>query len=346
MKNSFNIFYSWQSDIPKNRNTIESAIVKAIKELKKIKQKEIELEINLDRDTKDNSGSPDIADTIFMKILNSDIFICDVTIINNSLLEVDKKQRLTPNPNVLIELGYAIRHLGWERIICINNIHYGKSEFLPFDIRNHRIISLNFNNHELKNDLKTVLKRAIAGITDNYDDIIEKWNANKIASHDKGIYLKINEICSENFLKESVSLAVNSLHSNNYIYSKWDALIEFYDKTINWFLDKEIDSLFKQSLTTIDSFRMICYKDFNEKETNNMRLFDYFEAGFEITEEKRIEILQSERTFAHKDAFSNETYKDADIRIQKLQNELSKNSIAVIASYQAFIIKYKEKQLE
>ena len=346
MKNSFNIFYTWQSDIPKNRNAIESAIKKAIKAINTTRSKEIDLEINIDRDTKNLSGSPDIADAIFKKVSMSDIFICDVTIINSSILSDEKKPRPTPNPNVLIELGYAIRHLGWERIICINNTNYGITELLPFDIRNHRVISLNLSCDIAKQELTTVLKRAILSIMENYDEIIERCNANVIATHDRGVYSKLNEICTEVFLKEGISLAVNSLHSNNYIYSKWDALIDFYEKTFNWFLDKEIDALFKLFLTNLDSFRMLCYKDFNEKDTNNMRIFDYEEAGLKITAERRIEILQSERTFAHKDAFNNETWEDSSKRIQNLQNELRKIGNCVISSYQTFIIKYKEKQIE
>lgn len=35
------------------------------------------------------------------------------------------------NPNVLIELGYASSKLGWDRILCIHNLMYGKIEDLP-----------------------------------------------------------------------------------------------------------------------------------------------------------------------------------------------------------------------
>ena len=38
--------------------------------------------------------------------------MADVTIINH-----DYTGRKTPNPNVMLELGYAIKALGWQRIL-------------------------------------------------------------------------------------------------------------------------------------------------------------------------------------------------------------------------------------
>ena len=46
-----------------------------------------------------------------------------------------------PNPNVMFELGFAVRSLGWDRVICICNEEYGDVETQPFDISKHRIIT-------------------------------------------------------------------------------------------------------------------------------------------------------------------------------------------------------------
>jgi hypothetical protein len=43
-----------------------------------------------------------------------------------------------PNPNVLIELGFAARSIGWERTILVINNAYGSASDLPFDILQHR----------------------------------------------------------------------------------------------------------------------------------------------------------------------------------------------------------------
>jgi len=82
------------------------------------------------------AGSPDIAAAIFGKIDQSSVFVCDVSIVNPSA----GKSRPSPNPNVLIELGYAIARLGWENIILILNEEYGGIEQLPFDLRARRIL--------------------------------------------------------------------------------------------------------------------------------------------------------------------------------------------------------------
>lgn len=130
------IFYSWQSDLPNkcNRGFIEDCIKRTVKKYKDT------ITIEADRDVQNNTGSPDIANTIFEKIDDCDLFIADISIINRSKCKFfRKKARPTPNPNVLLELGYAAATLGWDRIVCIYNTDYSELEALPFDLRQHRI---------------------------------------------------------------------------------------------------------------------------------------------------------------------------------------------------------------
>jgi hypothetical protein len=47
------------------------------------------------------------------------VFVADVTPIN-----AGSDHRLCPNPNVLIELGYAVKALGWSRIVMVLNTAY------------------------------------------------------------------------------------------------------------------------------------------------------------------------------------------------------------------------------
>ena len=93
-----------------------------------------------DRDTKDELGSPDIRTSIFNKINHSKFFICDISINENQM----------PNPNVLIELGYAIKTLGWSKIICLFNSQTGKIEDLPFDINHNRVTAYTPNSENKK----------------------------------------------------------------------------------------------------------------------------------------------------------------------------------------------------
>jgi hypothetical protein len=130
------IFYSWQSDLPNstNRGFIQFALEQAAKEIRG--DDSIAVEPVIDRDTAGIPGSPDIAATILEKINQCDIFACDVSIINQG-----SETRLAPNPNVLIELGYALKRLGWGRIIMIQNTEFGNVEDLPFDLKMKRIIT-------------------------------------------------------------------------------------------------------------------------------------------------------------------------------------------------------------
>jgi len=151
MKNT--IFYSWQSDLPNktNRGFLESCLKNVLKELKKIEP--FSIEFTIDRDTKNESGTPDIMESIFNKIEKSKIFIADISIINS-----ESTGRKTPNPNVLIELGYAARSLGWGKVICLYNLDYGSIDDLPFDLRQRRPLTYSLKDESMSDVRKTVSK--------------------------------------------------------------------------------------------------------------------------------------------------------------------------------------------
>lgn len=144
------VFYSWQSDLPNstNRGLISSALEECAKNLEK---KTGEPVIYIDRDTRGVAGSPDIAQTIFDKIASADLFVADVTIVGKidrprpkstgTVGSKRRKRRPTPNPNVLIELGFAISRLGHKRIILVKNETYGTPDELPFDLLKKRLTS-------------------------------------------------------------------------------------------------------------------------------------------------------------------------------------------------------------
>ena len=133
---NYRVFYSWQSDLPNstNRGFIQKALENAAKSIRD--DDSIKVEPVIDRDTAGVLGAPDIASTIFTKIDQSEVFACDVSIINQG-----EKSRPTPNPNVLIELGYTFKALKSERIIMIMNTAFGGPELLPFDLSKKRVIT-------------------------------------------------------------------------------------------------------------------------------------------------------------------------------------------------------------
>jgi hypothetical protein len=167
------IFYSWQSyERRTNFNFIEESIDRAIKLLKR--DDSVLIEPVMDRDTAGIPGSPTIDQAIFDKIAQADIFICDVSFINPRSTE-----RLIPNPNVMLELGYAIAHLGWNKIIMVLNTAFGQISEAPFDIRNKRIINYHLDPQALSEKssqrqlLVQKLEVAIRGIITSIEPKIE-----------------------------------------------------------------------------------------------------------------------------------------------------------------------------
>jgi hypothetical protein len=157
------VFYSWQSDLPNtsNRGFIEKVLNKAVKEI--ASDESIGIEPVIDRDTAGVGGSPEISGTIFDKIAKADIFVADVSIINK-----DEKGRKVPNPNVLIELGYAFKALGHNNVILVMNTGFGGLELLPFDLRTRRVLTYNTTLEKTKelNDLVSKVKSQLEVIFD------------------------------------------------------------------------------------------------------------------------------------------------------------------------------------
>lgn len=165
------IFYSWQSDLPgsQTRNLIQDNVDAVVKEMSNA------IKIIADRDTKGEFGTPDITQTIFSKIDECDIFVADVSIINK-YCSIDESgdpidaMKTSPNPNVLLELGYAARSLGWENIICILNTDFGEIEELPFDIRQRRLTPYSLKNEkksEVKKRLREIIEATVINIQEN-----------------------------------------------------------------------------------------------------------------------------------------------------------------------------------
>ena len=130
------VFYSWQSDLPNatNRGFILQALEQAASAI--TGDASIDVEPVVDRDTAGVAGSPDIVGTILEKIVEAAVFVPDV-----SLITPEGSEKRCPNPNVLVELGFAMRALGWRRIIMVLNTAFGPPSDLPFDLRGHRVLT-------------------------------------------------------------------------------------------------------------------------------------------------------------------------------------------------------------
>ncbi len=128
------VFYSWQSDIDDkiNRTPIRIALKEAAL---RVERKKSGISIVSDEATRSLPGAPYIPGKIVEKIENADIFIADLTTINSSAPD---GQRKCQNPNVVFELGIAVTHLGWDRVILLVNTAQGPITDLPFDFDRHR----------------------------------------------------------------------------------------------------------------------------------------------------------------------------------------------------------------
>ena len=139
MMTDFTIFFSWQSDLSKNKTTgfIDECLSRVANVLKGT------ITVKSDRATQGLTGSPDITESIFGKIDECDLFVADMSIINN-FQDDEKNRKLTPNPNVLLETGYAARALEWNRVICLFNEEFGSPADFPFDIDHRRLTPFKF----------------------------------------------------------------------------------------------------------------------------------------------------------------------------------------------------------
>ena len=150
-KKDFRVFYSWQSDSPKetNQNAIRNALRAAVK---KVNQKHPELNVIHDEATSRTSGSPNIIAKIIEKIELADVFLADVTTIT-----APRAKKHCPNPNVTYELGYAVGQCGWDRIVLLFNSAHGKFPAdLPFDFAQHRANPYKITADSPKSEHKTL----------------------------------------------------------------------------------------------------------------------------------------------------------------------------------------------
>jgi hypothetical protein len=162
----FRVFYSWQSDLPVvvNQKLIRNALNSAGTTL--TADQDLNLRVLIDEATRDVPGSPDIADSIFSKIREADVFVCDLTKVAEIPNEAGENRRYC-NPNAALELGYALRVLGWNRIILVFNLAYGiLPDDLPFDARGKRALPYRckFESDEKQKPTETC-KTAIKGET-------------------------------------------------------------------------------------------------------------------------------------------------------------------------------------
>ena len=170
--------------------------------------------------------------------------------------------RLTPNPNVLIELGYALKRLGWNYIVMIFNTAFGNVKDLPFDLRMKRVITYLAKEEEkdrtqerknLQSSLSKELKVIFAQIE---KPIIENGNKN---------------------LREGI--IERKLRNNQFVYMLLDQGLELAEIRTFLMNAKSIEDLFFNVRNLIDShfsgegldLSLKTQEDFAERAVNDAR---------------------------------------------------------------------------
>lgn len=88
----------------------------------------------LDSDTQGRFSSEEIMDTIFKKIDEASVFIADATPITEA------NGKLIPNPNVMVEIGYALKVMKPDTKLFVYTSDDPKApDKMPFDIRGKKL---------------------------------------------------------------------------------------------------------------------------------------------------------------------------------------------------------------
>lgn len=132
------VFFSWQADTPPRigRNFLKDVLDDVCKEIASdVNVDEAMRDVEVDSDTQGVPGQPPIVETIFKKIDAAAVFVPDMTFVAKR-----DDGRLSPNPNVLIEYGWALKSLTHTRFVSVMNTAFGRPshETLPFDLRHVR----------------------------------------------------------------------------------------------------------------------------------------------------------------------------------------------------------------
>lgn len=304
-----NVFYSWQSDLPnnKNRGFISDALERATKKV--YKSRKVISEINIESDSRNEVGTPDLVESIFKKIDSCDLFVADISIINNNA-----EGRKVPNPNVLLELGYAAKSLGWSKIICLYNSEFAPVEALPFDIRSRKPIVYNTSESSSseKQRVSAILETQLAEVIDfSLDD--KKLYSKQKHIIDLAMQAILIDICTLIFRKGSNSDKFN------------------YPRLLNMNAEDLKEQIYNNELIGFDLFRNIMESidDFSEF------INDEVETFFLNIKEKRLLIkliysLKSYQDFLNRlEPHSKETLGDEYV-MQMDNSNPNKNLVKVL----------------
>ncbi len=162
------VFWSWQSDYDEKscRFFVRDALKEAISQISDAMSIDPADRPSLDHDTKGAKGMVDIRSVILNKIKRCSLFVADLTPIGRTA-----EGKWVPNPNVMIELGWAMHTPGAEYIIPVLNEAQGCTvESLPFDIRGRRVVQYKLDAKASAAERKAELSKLVALLRDAMEE--------------------------------------------------------------------------------------------------------------------------------------------------------------------------------
>lgn len=158
---AFRIFYAWQSDYGPSRRHLGEALERIVAQANAAWKSVVPIIVELATDPGD--GAVRIDAVLMEKIARAELVVADITPV------ATYENRLVPNPNILIEVGYALAGKGAEQLILVEHTaktdawlaDYPRARF-PFDIDHvHRVAydSPSSLRKRLEKEIRTVLER-------------------------------------------------------------------------------------------------------------------------------------------------------------------------------------------
>jgi len=170
----FVVFYAWQSDLPErfNRYLIRFALNLAAKNI--CADPTVGIRVRIDADTEGVHGHCPVTETILKKISVCDAFVPDLTFVASA-----EAGKLIPNPNVMLEYGYALHARSFSIMIPVMNTAYGAATELPFDMGHLRFPV----RYDLPATAKNAERRAVRkALTEEFEAIIRGMIAEGVSA--------------------------------------------------------------------------------------------------------------------------------------------------------------------
>jgi hypothetical protein len=206
------LFWSWQSESPVRigRIFVREALKEAIDQLKlsaDIEEPERDT-TKIDHDPGRASSGTGLVREILNRIDAASVFVADVTsagkIGSGGDIQPESAGNKLVNSNVALELGYALRALGEQKLILLFNSHYGWQENLPFDVRNLAdaipfTLTPNAGRPEIELERKKLTARLVSAIERAVQDPepSAEQSAATPSTFNKAVYFQAGEVLAQ-----------------------------------------------------------------------------------------------------------------------------------------------------